>query len=156
MRSYTRLAEQSESVEQQSQLSNTNSQKRTRRLPIASKWQEMRSEDQRMLFILTTVGLFIILLVGALLKQGSARLISETAGLTDNSVGLFDIEVEKPGNNGLLSPVFTKEVHHWDSDIVRWASLFKLDPNMVATVMHMCINFASILLCVHAREMQYS
>jgi soluble lytic murein transglycosylase-like protein len=34
-----------------------------------------------------------------------------------------------------LAPLFTPEIQHWDSDIVRWSSSFTLDPNLVATIM---------------------
>jgi len=36
---------------------------------------------------------------------------------------------------GSLSPIFTKEVQHWANDIVRWASVAGVDPNLAATVM---------------------
>ncbi len=34
-----------------------------------------------------------------------------------------------------ISPIFTKQIQHWGSDIVRWASASSLDPNLVAVVM---------------------
>ena len=34
-----------------------------------------------------------------------------------------------------LSPFFSQSVLYWEADIIRWASLHNLDPNMVATVM---------------------
>src|ERR1051326_70323 len=34
-----------------------------------------------------------------------------------------------------LSPVFTPEVQHWATPIMNWAAPYKLDPNLVATVM---------------------
>lgn len=34
-----------------------------------------------------------------------------------------------------LSPIFTREVQHWNADILRWANASSLDPNLVATVM---------------------
>jgi hypothetical protein len=36
---------------------------------------------------------------------------------------------------GVLSPVFTPEVRHWEAQIVAWAAAHELDPNLVATVM---------------------
>ena len=36
---------------------------------------------------------------------------------------------------GAISPIFTREVQHWGSDIVRWASAAGVDPNLAATVM---------------------
>ena len=136
MGSYSNLADVSESGEMPvSTATSAVNYRRRRQPPLTSNWQEMRSEDQRMVFILLTVGMFIVLLVGALLKQGSDRLVVETAGLADNRAGLFDVEAAVPAGSGLLSPVFTREVHYWDADIFRWAGLFDLDPNMVATVM---------------------
>lgn len=105
---------------------------RARLLRVTSIWQDMRVEDQRMLFILATVGFFIIVSVGALLDLGSERLIEETAGLHVDSPGIFDVQVEAVAG---LSPVFTREVLYWGSDILRWAAQHDLDPNMVATVM---------------------
>ena len=136
MRSYSHLAEPPESEERPTPPSPTITTKRQRpRPPLTSNWREMRSDDQRMIFILLTVGMFIVLLVGALLKQGSDRLVVETAGIADNRTGIFDVEDVETAGSGLLSPVFTREIQHWDKDIVRWAGLFDLDPNMVATVM---------------------
>jgi soluble lytic murein transglycosylase-like protein len=37
--------------------------------------------------------------------------------------------------NAPLSPIFTPEVRRWEADIVRWAGMHGLDPNVVATVM---------------------
>ncbi|HEY71507.1 MAG TPA: lytic transglycosylase domain-containing protein [Anaerolineae bacterium] len=34
-----------------------------------------------------------------------------------------------------LSPIFTPEVRRWEADILRWAGLYELDPDLVATVM---------------------
>lgn len=35
----------------------------------------------------------------------------------------------------IISPVFTPEVQYWADDIARWAQLYQLDPNLIATVM---------------------
>ncbi len=34
-----------------------------------------------------------------------------------------------------ISPIFTREVQHWGSDITRWADASSLDPNLVAVIM---------------------
>ena len=34
-----------------------------------------------------------------------------------------------------ISPIFTREVQHWDSDITRWANASALDPNLVAVIL---------------------
>ena len=38
-------------------------------------------------------------------------------------------------NTRSLSPIFTPEVQHWADKLVSWAGVFKLDPNLAATVM---------------------
>lgn len=34
-----------------------------------------------------------------------------------------------------LAPLFTEEIHYWGDDIMRWATQYNLDPNLMATVM---------------------
>jgi len=34
-----------------------------------------------------------------------------------------------------IAPLFTPEVHYWETDITRWAQEFHLDANLIATVM---------------------
>lgn len=34
-----------------------------------------------------------------------------------------------------LAPLFTDEIHYWGDDIMRWATQYDLDPNLMATVM---------------------
>jgi soluble lytic murein transglycosylase-like protein len=50
----------------------------------------------------------------------------------DSTTPLFQIsDLPAPG----ISPIFTEQIQHWGSDIVRWASASSLDPNLVAVVM---------------------
>jgi soluble lytic murein transglycosylase-like protein len=50
----------------------------------------------------------------------------------DSTTPLFDLSASStPG----ISPIFTKQIQHWGSDIVRWAAESSLDPNLVAVVM---------------------
>lgn len=37
-------------------------------------------------------------------------------------------------NHG-LSPIFTPQVHYWSKEILEWAAIYKLEPNLIATVM---------------------
>lgn len=39
-----------------------------------------------------------------------------------------------PPSSG-ISPIFTREVQYWGSDILRWAGASSLDPNLVAVIM---------------------
>lgn len=50
----------------------------------------------------------------------------------DSPTSLFEIS---GSSSPVLSPIFTKQIQHWGSDIVRWASASALDPNLVAVVM---------------------
>lgn len=36
---------------------------------------------------------------------------------------------------GELSPVFSKEVLHWQADILKWAAIYEIHPDIVATIM---------------------
>lgn len=49
------------------------------------------------------------------------------------------IVVENPAvaavTSGDVSPVFTAEIQYWRADILRWAEIYQLDPNLIATVM---------------------
>lgn len=55
----------------------------------------------------------------------------EPAGGGTTSLFELSNSVTTPG----ISPIFTKQIQHWGSDIVRWASASSLDPNLVAVVM---------------------
>jgi hypothetical protein len=37
--------------------------------------------------------------------------------------------------DGGISPVFSPEIQYWETDILRWAEQYELDPNLIATVM---------------------
>ncbi len=50
----------------------------------------------------------------------------------ESTTSLFEIS---GSSSHVLSPIFTKQIQHWGSDIVRWASASSLDPNLVAVVM---------------------
>jgi soluble lytic murein transglycosylase-like protein len=50
----------------------------------------------------------------------------------NSTTSLFEIS---GASSPVLSPIFTKQIQHWGSDIVRWATAASLDPNLVAVVM---------------------
>jgi hypothetical protein len=57
---------------------------------------------------------------------------------TENSTvttPLWSFTINSSVSPGGLSPIFTQEVQHWSGDIVRWAGVSSLDPNLVATIM---------------------
>lgn len=44
-------------------------------------------------------------------------------------------ENEMVPTSSQLAPFFTDEVRYWEDDILRWAQMYDLDPNLIATVM---------------------
>ena len=38
-------------------------------------------------------------------------------------------------NQGVIAPLFTAQVQHWETDIATWASTYEIDPNLIATIM---------------------
>ena len=61
---------------------------------------------------------------------GESVVIDSTGG---SSTPLFEISTSSSTDG--ISPIFTKQIQYWESDIVRWASASTLDPNLVAVVM---------------------
>ena len=50
----------------------------------------------------------------------------------DQTTTLF--EISDSSTSG-ISPIFTKQIQHWGTEIVRWAAAASLDPNLAAVVM---------------------
>src|SRR5690349_7954215 len=74
-----------------------------------------------------------------LAEQDSTLVLQNAAAPAGNSAGgitpIWSFGSDKASAANGLSPVFTKEVQHWGSDIVRWANAASIDPNLAATVM---------------------
>ncbi|MCA9972485.1 MAG: transglycosylase SLT domain-containing protein [Anaerolineales bacterium] len=100
-----------------------------------------------MLFLLGLVGVVIALLL-LLRPQANVEAAPETAAAASAAPAATDTEMGGGGPEtavagapipaapaGLLSPLFTPEVRHWEPQIVAWAAEFDLDPNLVATIM---------------------
>ncbi len=65
------------------------------------------------------------------------RLIASSQGEWGGEVASADVaqEASRSSSAGKIAPLFTEEVHFWESHILRWAGMYGLDPNLVATVM---------------------
>jgi soluble lytic murein transglycosylase-like protein len=97
--------------------------------------------------IWVTFSLASLLLVIALWSWTTLQPHLSNLGLLDfrHSDTPLEIPALRANNNHLvhtsdtlssnISPTFTPEVQYWSVDIVRWASEFGLDPNLVAVVM---------------------
>ncbi len=38
-------------------------------------------------------------------------------------------------NDGVIAPLFTDQVQHWEADIATWSDAYDIDPNLMATIM---------------------
>jgi soluble lytic murein transglycosylase-like protein len=93
--------------------------------------------QQRMMMILTFVLVGVLLfafLVLPRLVQADLPLLSSGSAEAVNPAAAGN-SVSKVNYQGKISAVFSDEVKYWEADIVRWASEYSLDPNMVATIM---------------------
>jgi hypothetical protein len=101
---------------------------------------------KRMMFILT----FVILFVGLVIFYGLPAImqmpittVSASANLSTNlslsAIGGADGDTAEAATVSAgtqrISPLFSREVQHWNDQIVAWAAQHDLDPDMVATVM---------------------
>ncbi len=73
---------------------------------------------------------FAVALIACLLTLLSFNTTIETSALPME-------QQEQPTTTSTsgLSPIFTREVQHWATDIVRWANASSLDPNLAAVIM---------------------
>ena len=70
-----------------------------------------------------------VLFIGALLTAFAMQLPIQTSALSESQPSFSGESLDG------LSPIFTSEVQYWRQDIIRWANIASLDPNLVATVM---------------------
>jgi hypothetical protein len=95
--------------------------------------------SQRLVIRLIPIEIFVLCLAlgwaaigGARALVGSGSLGAVPAAAQTAVAGAVQASA---GGATALSPVFTPEVQHWAGKIAAWSALFKLDPNLVATVM---------------------
>lgn len=55
-----------------------------------------------------------------------------TAPIMANSVLAY---IKPRQADGVIAPLFTDQVQHWEADIERWSSQYGIDPNLMATIM---------------------
>ncbi len=83
---------------------------------------------------LTLILLFIAILIplytGVQLNAFSST-INQNEGNVSHSVAPGAGNYER----GAISPIFSPEVQYWEGHILKWASIHKLDPNIIATIM---------------------
>jgi len=94
--------------------------------------------SQRLVIRLIPIQIFAVCLLVGWAAIGTVRALISTGNLA-NVPAAAQTAVAGALSSGSgatsLSPVFTPEVQHWAGKIQGWSALFKLDPNLVATVM---------------------
>jgi soluble lytic murein transglycosylase-like protein len=94
--------------------------------------------SQRLVIRLIPLEIFFVCLLAGWMAIGGIRvLVSGAAGVpaaAETAVASAAGAIA-PSAATTLSPVFTPEVQHWAGKIQAWAAFFKIDPNLVATVM---------------------
>ena len=117
-------------------------------LEVPYQWQNQRFKvgrsplEQRMMMVPALAGLMVILLGifalpnivsgasgDAMAGTGAA---AQVAQAEQTNVGETAVS---PTYSGSISPVFSKEVKHWEPQILGWAEQYSLDPDIIATIM---------------------
>jgi len=96
--------------------------------------------SQRLVIRLIPINIFVVCLLAGWAAIGSIRGLINAGALpaaaeTAVAGAAGALQPGHAAGNASLSPVFTPEVQHWADKIVSWAGVFKLDPNLAATVM---------------------
>jgi len=124
-------------------------------LEVPYEWQNQRFKanrsplEQRMILIPALAGLMVILFgIFALPSMASGTPVTENAGTGSAEKAVHDAKTAdttgtttdgetavSPAYSGGISPVFSKEVRHWEPQIMGWAASYDLDPDIIATIM---------------------
>lgn len=87
-------------------------------------------------FVCLLVGWIAIGTVRALITDGHlANVPAAAQTAVAGAAGALEASGAAADPATTLAPIFTPEVQHWASKIESWSATFKLDPNLVATVM---------------------
>ncbi len=101
--------------------------------------------SQRLVIRLIPIEIFLVCLLAGWLAIGGIRAMISAGNLPNvpaaaetavaGAAGALQASGAAANSTTALSPIFTPEVQHWAGKIESWSALFKLDPNLVATVM---------------------
>ena len=113
-------------------------------LEVPYEWQNQRFKmrrsplEQRMVLVPALAGLMVILLGIFALPNIVSGASGETTTGTGAALTGDSVEGETavvPPISGSISPIFSKEVRHWEPQILGWAAQYDLDPDIIATIM---------------------
>lgn len=100
----------------------------------------MAQLQRRMLFLLAAVLVCVVsfaLFIAPRLASGSEAVVSDAANAANAVLAVEPVgetAVIDPAG-GVISPVFSNEVRHWEPQIAAWAAEHALDPDIIATIM---------------------
>jgi soluble lytic murein transglycosylase-like protein len=108
-------------------------------LPIVRRDLPVDQVQQRMLLILASVviivGLLAVFVVPKRSPGAASQSVAQTGDVPAVTENVNSAEAAAPVPPGALSPVFSREVLHWQPQILAWAAQYGLDPDIVATIM---------------------
>ena len=98
--------------------------------------------EQRMMLVPALAGLVVILLgIFALpnIASGASGDSMTGTGAAEQAEQVVETNEGEtavvPTVSGSISPVFSKEIKHWEPQIMGWAAQYDLDPDIIATIM---------------------
>lgn len=81
------------------------------------------------------VGLLMLLLLAQNVEVGDEASGGEAAVVAADAADASAAAGDSGGATGVLSRIFTREVLHWEPQIVTWSELHGVDPNLAAIIM---------------------
>lgn len=104
----------------------------TERWPVAeSNGLQPNAMHRRMVLILSTVVFIGVALTALKSASGSSNLPRGGVGTESGRVDEIQVSAGAVG----LAPIFSPEIRHWERDIVQWAQMYDVDPDIVAIIM---------------------
>lgn len=114
-------------------------------LEVSYVWQDQRfiysysPLEQRMMLIPALVGVVLALLGLFVMPRLLAGIEVESVAAAGEEVTAVVAQapaaVGETAVTGGISPIFSKEVRHWEAQIIAWSAQFGLDPDITATIM---------------------
>ena len=85
-----------------------------------------------LIWVIVMMGLSIAV-VSQLYDGAPLPILNNNAAETGPEV--VEVVSTAPVNNGIISPVFSREVQHWAPQIQEWSRMYGVDANQIATIM---------------------
>jgi hypothetical protein len=109
--------------------------------PLESRAPVSFHQRMIMLLIMALVSMLFLLAIQPTMNVSALPLLELKPALAPSDSGIEPVEAAL-GDTSMnaipddgISPVFTDEIRYWQTDIVRWANEYDLDPNLIAIIM---------------------